>query len=118
MTLVDTSIWIDHFRRGNSRLVLLLEDDMVLQHPFVFGELACGGLRNRAEILRLLANLPQAKQVTFEETIEFIETRKLFGIGLGWTDVNILASALLTGCRLWTLDKALHRTARELGLNG
>lgn len=83
MTLVDTSIWIDHLSRGNSELVRMLENGGVLHHPFVYGELACGGLRNRAEILNLLAALPQPHLATFDETIRFIEVKELFGIGLG-----------------------------------
>lgn len=117
MTLVDTSVWIDHFRRGNAQLGELLEAGLVLQHPWVFGELACGNLRNRGEILRLLSALPEARVTMFEETTQFIETHRLFGLGLGWTDVNLLASSQLTGCKLWTLDKALSKAAEALGIS-
>ena len=116
MTLVDTSVWVDHFRRGNGELEGLLTAGLVLHHPLIFGELACGNLRNRVEILRLLSTLPQARITEFSETVHFLETKQLFGLGLGWVDVNLLASAQLTGCRLWTYDKALVRAAESLGL--
>jgi len=116
MILADTSIWIDHFRRGNQQLAVLLDAGQILQHQLVLGELMCGNLRNRAEILGLLSALPEAQQATFEEIARFIEVRKLFGRGLGWTDVSLLASAQLTGCKLWTLDKSLIGAAKELSL--
>lgn len=116
MILVDTSVWIDHFRRGNARLAELLMEGDVLMHPLVFGELACGGLRNRAEILRLLEALPRAVTASFDETLDFLDTRKLYGKGLGWIDVSLLASARLTSCTLWTLDKALAREAARVQL--
>ncbi|MFA7332153.1 MAG: type II toxin-antitoxin system VapC family toxin [Candidatus Delongbacteria bacterium] len=116
MILADTSIWIDHFRRGNPQLATLLDAGQILQHQLVLGELMCGNLRNRAEILGLLFALPEAQKVTFDEIARFVEARRLFGRGLGWTDVSLLASAQLTGCKLWTLDKALLLAAAELGL--
>lgn len=117
MTLVDTSVWIDHFRRGNAELAALLTNGEVLLHPLVFGELACGGFRNRTGILQLLATLPNAEIATAEETMVFLEKQKLHGIGLGWIDISLLASARLTHCDLWTLDKTLAREARRLGLS-
>ena len=116
MTLVDTSVWIDHFRRGNARLERLLNEGLVLHHPLIFGEIACGSLRKRTDILKLLSLLPQARLSEFDETIRFLESRRLFGLGLGWIDIHLLASTQLTGCRLWTLDKTLIRAARSLGL--
>lgn len=117
MTLVDTSVWIDHFRRGNAELEQLLNAGVVLHHPLILGEIACGNLHHRAEILKLLSLLPQARLSEFDETIRFLELRKLFGLGLGWIDINLLASTQLTGCRLWTLDKTLIRAAKSLGLS-
>lgn len=114
MTLVDTSVWIEHLRRGSARLTELLNDEQVLCHPFVLGELACGDLRNRAEILALLAELPQVQVAEQHEVLHLLETRRLYGRGLGWVDAHLLASCLLTGCVLWTLDKPLARVAGVL----
>jgi predicted nucleic acid-binding protein len=94
----------------------LLEEGAVLCHPFVIGELACGSLRNRNEILSLLATLPQARVAEHAEVLELVDTRQLHGRGLGWVDVHLLASALLSGCRLWTLDKPLKAAATQLGV--
>lgn len=116
MTLVDTSVWIDHFRRRNAALAELLESGDVLGHPWIVGELACGRLRRRRDILALLAVLPQARSVEDEELLHFIETRRLFGKGIGWVDAQILASATLTGATLWTLDRALGGVAAALRL--
>jgi hypothetical protein len=103
--LVDTSVWIDHFRRGNTALVEALEREDVLVHPFVIGEIACGELKKRREILELLAALPSAIVASDEEALELIERRRLMGKGIGYADVHLLASAALTeGARLWTLD--------------
>lgn len=114
MTLVDTSVWIEHLRRGSARLTELLNDERVLCHPFVLGELACGDLRNRAEILALLAELPQVQVAEQHEVLHLLETRRLYGRGLGWVDAHLLASCLLAGCVLWTLDKPLARVAGVL----
>jgi predicted nucleic acid-binding protein len=114
--LVDASVWVDHFRRGNAALASALEAGDVWCHPFVQGELACGHLNNRREILSLLAGLPQAPEPTHPEVLTFLEARGLMGKGLGWVDVNLLASALLAGVRLWTLDQPLARAAQHLGL--
>lgn len=110
--LVDTSVWIDHLRRGNERLKEALRDEGVLCHPFVIGELACGHLTKRHEILSLLRALPQAHEVEHEEAIAFLEAHRLSGAGLGWIDVHLLASAVLSGARLWTLDARLKAAAR------
>lgn len=117
MTLVDTSVWIEHFRYGNDRLAGMLEDGKVCCHPFVVGELACGSLRNRDEILELLRALPETPCAGHEEVPIFITERGLAGKGLGWVDVHLLAAALLSDCALWTLDKALSRAAAGLALN-
>jgi predicted nucleic acid-binding protein len=114
MILVDTSVWVSHLRHGSERLHTLLHDEQVLCHPFVVGELACGTLRNRQEILALLRALPQAPVAESEEALRFVEGRHLYGHGLGWVDVNLLASALLGKCRLWTIDKLLRDVAASL----
>ena len=117
MILVDTSVWIEHLRMGSGRLRSLLYDEQVLCHPFIVGELACGTLRNRQEILSLVKALPEARVAEQEEVLRFLEARRLYGRGLGWVDANLLASTLLTGCSLWTLDKPLRRAAAALDVS-
>ncbi len=114
MILVDTSVWVEHFRRGSPRLATLLDDDQVLRHSFVLGELMCGHLHRRAEILGLLEALPEARVAEHHEAFHLVESARLYGLGLGWIDVHLLASALLTRCGFWTLDKTLHRVAQSL----
>jgi len=115
MALADTSVWIQHFRYGDRALADLLSDGLVPMHPFVWGELACGNLKDRAAILSGLPALPPAKVASNDEVLQFIEDRRLWGRGLGWIDAHLLASALLSPCRFWTLDKSLGRAATELG---
>jgi predicted nucleic acid-binding protein len=116
MILVDTSVWVDHFRAADARLKGLLVDGHVLCHGFVVGELACGNLRRRAEVLTLLGALPQIPAVTSEEAIRFIDAHRLTGKGLGWVDVHLLASAYASGERLWTRDRRLGEAAHRLGV--
>ena len=113
--LVDTSVWIDHFRRGNQTLATRLEDGVVWCHPFVIGELACGGLSDRDQVLALLAVLPQPPLAEHEEVLEFVDRNGLAGSGLGWIDVHLLASARLGGIGIWTLDRNLKQAAVEIG---
>jgi len=112
--LVDTSVWIDHFRKPSSRLAELLNDEIVLVHPLVIGEIACGNLKNRAEIIALLQALPQASKVDDEEILFFIERHNLNGRGVGFIDVHLLASCLLDQSFLWTVDKRLKAIAKHL----
>ncbi len=114
MILVDTSVWIDHLRTGNQRLKALLYESEVLIHPFVLGELACGAMRNRNELLGLLHGLPQAHVAEHQEVLSFVENQRLYGRGLGWIDAHLLASALLSGSALWTLDRQLSTAAAAL----
>jgi len=116
MILVDTSVWIEHLRAGSDRLRTLLFDEQVLCHPFIVGELACGTLRNRREILGMLRALPDAHVVEHEEVLSFLAARLLYGRGIGWVDAHLLASTLLTGCTLWTFDKPLRRAAVALNV--
>lgn len=116
--LVDTSVWIDHLRRGSRELAELLNQGVVVVHPFVLGELACGNLRNRAEIFALLQALPSAPLVEHDEALGFLESENLQGSGLGWIDVHLLASARLQNVGLWSLDKALASAAARLGIAG
>ena len=114
MVLVDTSVWIDHFRRGHPGLSEQLEEGAVLCHPFVIGELACGNLQNRVEIMDLLQALPMAPVAQQDEVLHLLQERRLHDRGLGWVDAHLLASAQLTGCPLWTLDKSLAKAAGEI----
>jgi predicted nucleic acid-binding protein len=116
VTLVDTSVWVDHLRRGDAGLVALLERAAVVMHPFVVGELACGNLQDRASILELLQDLPAAAVASSDEALMFIERHGLHGRGIGYVDVHLLASvALMPGARLWTRDARLRKTADLLG---
>ena len=116
MILVDTSVWIEHLRVGSERLKALLLDEQVLCHPFVVGELACGTLQKRGDILSMLKALPQAQLLEHEEVLSFLEARRLYGRGIGWVDAHLLGSTLLMGCSLWTLDKPLRRAAAALNV--
>jgi len=115
--LVDTSVWIDHLRSPSAPLVAALEEGDVLTHPFVIGELACGNIRNRAEILQLLEDLPQAREATHAEVMAMVERRRLMGIGIGYVDAHLLAATALTpSASLLTLDRRLAGAARRMGL--
>ena len=116
MVLVDTSVWVHHLRQGESNLERLLNDGEVMCHPFVIGELACGSIRNRTEILSLLQILPLAMEATHEEVLQFIERNHLMGKGLGYIDVHLCASAILTGVPMWTYDRRLNETNEGLGI--
>jgi predicted nucleic acid-binding protein len=105
MVLVDTSIWIDHFRNHNDQLAELLNEGEVFCHPFIIGELACGNLKNRQEIISALQALPQSILIEHDEIMIFIEKNQLTGKGLGYIDMAILASSLVTGILLWTFDR-------------
>ncbi|MGH9169001.1 MAG: type II toxin-antitoxin system VapC family toxin [Acidimicrobiia bacterium] len=114
--LADTSVWIDHLQRGNPELARLLQNGGVSVHPFVIGELACGRLRRRQEILTLLTALPQLGVLAQEEALAFLEGNRLMGTGLGWIDIHLLGSVMLARTRLWTLDRSLRRAADGLGI--
>jgi hypothetical protein len=106
MVLVDTSVWIDHLRKGDAALRSALEAGQVLMHPFVLGELACGNLSNRAGLFALLCNLPQAPVATNAEALGLIDGHALMGRGIGYIDAHLLASAALAApTRLWTRDR-------------
>lgn len=117
MILVDTSVWVDHLRSGDRLLARLLDDSRVLSHPWVIGELALGGLRNRREVLDLLQDLPSASPATPAETLLLIEDSMLAGRGIGYVDVQLLAATRLTpDARLWTRDRRLAAAASDLGV--
>lgn len=116
MILVDTSVWVEHLRHGLPRLATLLLEGEVLIHPWVIGELACGNLRNRSQVLELLQGLPAATVARDAEVLLLIERERLMGRGIGYVDAHLLASALLSHCRLWTQDRRLAAEAKQQGL--
>ena len=117
MILVDTSVWIDHLRKADDTLISLLNSTQVVIHPFIIGELACGNLKNRAELLALLRKLPAVQSAQQEEVLYFIEHNQLMGRGIGFIDVHLLASlALSNHTLLWTRDKRLDLAADQLGM--
>ena len=117
MVLVDTSIWVSHLRHGNSRLQKLLEEGGVASHPFIIGELACGNISNRTEILSLMQSLPMLDAIEPEELLLFIEHHKVMGAGLGFVDVHLMAAALLAGIPLWTQDKKFKQACSRLSID-
>lgn len=116
MILVDTSVWVDHLRSGVPRLAQLLEQAEVLTHHWVIGEIACGTLRARQQVLALLDGLPSVTLATHDEVLGLIERHPLAGRGIGYVDAHLLAAAKLSGCGLWTRDRRLAVLAAELGV--
>lgn len=117
MILADTSVWVEHLRHGEPRLASLLTAGEVLCHPFIVGELACGNLRRRVEILDLLASLPALGKAGAAEVLHLIETHRLHGKGLGLIDMHLLAACVLARRVLWTHDHRLAKAARRLGVS-
>ncbi len=117
MVLVDTSVWVSHLRDGDVGLEKLLNDGEVVCHPFIIGELACGNLKNRREILMHLQSLPKTIFAEDEEVLEFIENRRLMGKGLGYIDIHLITAAVLTDVPLWTFDKTLDKISEKIGIN-
>jgi predicted nucleic acid-binding protein len=116
MILVDTSVWVSHLRYGNCHLEKLLNNGDVMCHPFVIGELACGNIKNRDEILLLLQSLPTAIAVEQSEVLRFINSHRLMGRGLGLIDIHLMVSALLSDVLFWTLDKKLKFISFEFNV--
>jgi len=116
MVLVDTSVWVRHLWEGDPDLKQLLNDGQVICHPYIAGELACGNMKNRREVLPLMQALPQATLASHEEVLRFIELNSLMGKGLGYIDVHLCASALLTRVPVWTYDKRLNAANETLGI--
>ncbi|WP_031363603.1 type II toxin-antitoxin system VapC family toxin [Caballeronia sordidicola] len=116
--LIDTSVWVDHFRTGNDALANLIERDLALTHPLVVGEIACGTLpAPHVQTLASIGLLQPCKQANLSEVMEFIEREKLYGLGCGLVDMSLLASTLITpGAELWTLDKRLTDLAGRFGI--
>lgn len=117
--LVDTSVWVDHFKNRNDGLVQLLSRGLVLIHPMVLAEIACGTPpAPRLRTLSDLGLLPPSHQASIAEVMAFIENEKLYGLGCGFIDITLLASTLITpGARFWTLDKRLERLAKRLNVS-
>jgi predicted nucleic acid-binding protein len=116
--LVDTSVWIDHFRNRNETLENLLNQDLALTHPMVIGEIACGTPpAPRAQTLADLGLLPTVQHVSLHEAMAFIERESMYGMGCGLVDMILLTSTLITpGATLWTLDKRLAKLAEQFGV--
>lgn len=115
--LVDTSVWVDHFRQGSLPLVGLLERDAAMIHPMVLGELACGTPPSRTQTLADLQRLQPTQQASIREVMAFVEHEQLFGLGCGLVDLSLLASTLMTpGASLWTLDRRLAALAERFGV--
>ncbi len=117
MILVDSSVWVEHFRKGLRELEVLLNEGEVATHPFIIGELACGGLTNRSEILSLLQSLPTSTTIDLDEYLHFVSSHRIIGKGIGFVDIHILASAYIDSNFLWTLDKKLHALAIKMKLS-
>ena len=117
MLLVDTSVWVSHLSHGNSRLQKLLQASRVACHPFIVGELACGNIGNRTEIISLVQALPMLDVVEHEELLLFIEYNQMMGKGLGFVDVHLLAAAMLASIPLWTQDKKLKQACSRLNID-
>jgi predicted nucleic acid-binding protein len=117
VVLIDTSVWVEHLREGTRLLQALLQKGEAVCHPLVIGELACGNLRNRREVLDLLAALPAARTVEHDEAMSFIEHHRLYGQGLGFVDIHLMASCLLSRVSLWTRDRKLQNTAMDIHIS-
>jgi predicted nucleic acid-binding protein len=114
--LVDTSVWVDHFRVADQRLAEMLRDGQVLCHALVIGELACGNLQRRTEILALLKELPRLAALADDDVMQFIDVHRLMGKRLGWIDVHLLGAAFVSRASLWTKDRRLAEAAKRVGV--
>jgi predicted nucleic acid-binding protein len=114
--LVDTSVWADHLRKKNAPFVGLLEAEQVSTHPFVIGELACGNLARRFEIIEMLSDLPMLPLADHDEVLHLLHENRLYGTGLGWIDLHLLAAARIAGVPFWTTDKRLAAAAKALAI--
>jgi predicted nucleic acid-binding protein len=117
VVLVDTSLWIDHLRAGHQQLQALLNDDTIFCHPYIIGELACGNLGNRDDVLALLQALPTVPVLVANEFVFSLDRNRLMDCGIGFVDVHLLASARLAGVSLWTKDRHLRAAAAHMGVS-
>jgi predicted nucleic acid-binding protein len=113
MILVDTSVWIDFLRNGNEKLKNLLSEGMVITHPLIIGELSCGNIKNRIQFLSLINDLDSLTETTHTEVLAFLENNRIYGKGVGYYDLHILCSAIISSVPLWTLDKRLEKIAKH-----
>jgi predicted nucleic acid-binding protein len=116
MILADTSLWVEQLRWPDGPLTTLLQEGAIAMHPFVIGELACGNLRNRRSLLEMLSDLPSLQPATEFEAMSMIERHALAGVGLGYIDVHLMASAAIAGVRVWTTDKAMAAASTRIGI--
>lgn len=114
MILADTSVWVNHLRRGDRNLARMLEAESIGLHPFIFGEIAAGNLRNRQRVLSYFASLPQLPIAPENEVHHLLELRRLWGSGLGWIDLHILTATKLSGWHLYTADRAMQEAGVRL----
>lgn len=115
--LVDTSVWVEHFRKGNDALIELLEGDLAMVHPLFVGEVACGTPPHRAQTLKDLESLRHSQQASIREVLTFIEQEQLYGAGCGIVDMLLLGSTLMTpGVELWTHDTRLRALSERFGV--
>ena len=117
MILVDTSVWVEHFRGRNRLLQPKLEQGEILMHSFIIGELACGQFKNRSHVFSLLEELPAVPVAKHDEVMGFLEAHRLAGLGLGWIDLHLLVSSKLVGASFWTVDRRLAHAAKKLMLD-
>jgi|TARA_R110002124_G_scaffold238705_1_gene403970 predicted nucleic acid-binding protein len=118
MVLIDTSVWIDHLRSGNPELAHLLTSSQVLMHPLIIGELACGNLQNRDTLINLWQALSPITQASHTEALALLNAQNLMGKGIGFIDLHLLASVLLTpGALLWTMDRRLNTIAQACSVS-
>ncbi len=111
---MDTSVWIDHLKKPIKELSAYLEEERVLSHSWIIGELATGQIRNRNTFIGNLKLLPRAKEATVEELLDIIEEKDLYGQGLSLTDIQILVSALLSDAGIFTRDRAMISISKTL----
>lgn len=117
MILVDTSVWVDHLRHGDKTLAQLLTQGQVCIHPMITGELACGNLKNRGQLIDLWQSLPCSIEASHQEALLFLESHRLMGKGIGFVDLHLLSSTALTAnTLLWTHDKRLASIAKSLNI--
>ena len=116
MILIDSSVWIDHLRAESAEIVELLNTKIVLGHPFVTGEVLMGSLAERRTVMELFDRLPVARPTRFAEVRRLVEDRRLYGRGIGYVDVSLVAACLMNQARLLTRDRRLHAVAQELGV--
>ncbi len=116
MILADTSIWIDYLRGKNNRLAQYIQQDLLVMHLMIMGELALGSFKERQNLLRSCASLPLISTVSYEMVMEFIDEFSLMGKGIGWVDANLLASVYQSSAKIWTRDSRLNAVAQELNL--